>query len=231
MMKKIFVMLITVVILTISLTACEPQKAVDLPVQGGVVQSPPASTDTTTPPNTTSSPAAYDDDNKYAIKDNLKAVGDTVEYCGIEYTVTDIQFTKELGDADQSEINYFDSDERDPEGKLLGSKSYAFISLSIQNISDQKLEELVNRPLVTVLADNRILETGAECRCIVNPQEGQSKLNSHHFILEPGESAKLEAIYIIDDEFVTEDLYFLVGVAGGEADSAQNKFIQIGNEG
>lgn len=237
-MKKTFLSLITAAVLTLALCACSPQDASNPPAQGGVVQSPPASLPTASalaataaPSATNHSAAVYDDEDKHAIKDNLKSLGDTVEYHGIEYTVTAAQFTKEPGDADPNEINFFDNDQRDEDGRLLGSKSYVFISMTIQNTTDEKLEELVNRPMVTVSADHKILETGAECRGIVNPQEGQSRQNAHHFILEPGQSADIQAIYIIDDEFITEDLYFLIGVAGGNADSAENKFIRIANEG
>lgn len=168
-------------------------------------------------------------DPLYASRDNLKPMGETVEYNGIEYTVTDVKFSKELGEHDPSQINYFD-EERDEDGTLTGPQSYVFLELTIKNVSDKEREELVNHSFVLVKEDNQIQETGTACRGVDDPQEGHTMENAHHFILKPQESAKTGLVYIIEDEYLTDELYFLVGNGGSEADRATNRFIHVGSE-
>lgn len=176
-----------------------------------------------------STPEIYEADTIYVLKDNLRTMDETVEYQGIEYTVNSVEFTKKLGERDQSLINYFD-EERDEDGNLTGAQSYIFINLTIKNVSEERREELVNKDFVRITEDLILLETGAEARYNDNPQPGSTAFDAHHFFLEPGESATFEEIYIIDDEYLTDELCFLVGAAGSDGDNARNRFINVGSE-
>jgi hypothetical protein len=52
----------------------------------------------------------------------------------------------------------------------------------------------------------------------------------HHFILKPGQTASFELTYIIEDEQISEQLYYMIGNGGAEIDSSANKFIRANGD-
>ena len=242
-MKKILMYLLTLLCISLFIAGCSSTQQ-DLP-QGGIVKEPEPSTSgepiVNEPEPSVSegpivqadgdgadAPAVYiDDEPKYALKDNLKSLNEAIEFEGISYKVNSAVFTKDLDGIDPGLINYF-SEEHDAKGTLTGSQSYAILNLTIKNVSETIREELVNKPFVLVKKDDlQILETGAEARYNSNVQEGQDAQHGHHYILKPGDEVTLEEIFILEDEQLTDELYFLAGWAGDDYDNAQHKFIHM----
>lgn len=228
MMRSYLKYFMVLLLLISALSGCDGQEKTAKP-QGGVLQQDSQKQDGAAAGQTTDELEDFQAEDKYVNRDNLKPMGETVEFDGIEYTVAGVTFSKDLGGRDPGKINFFD-EERDENGRLKGAQSYIFLEFDIKNTSEETREELVNRPFVLIEKDNRILETGTECREIENPQEGHTEADAHHFVLKPGESAQVRAVYIVEDKYLTDELYFLVGNAGASADDARNRFIHVGSE-
>lgn len=229
-MRKITALLLIVISTIALLAGCatnQSVKTIDTPQSGVVKEDTPK--ESATPPTDSSTPDTLDDDMKYVLSDNLLSIGQTVEYEGIAYTVNSIAFSKEIGNRDPDKINFFD-ESRDEKGNLTGSESFAYVSETIENVSDSDLEVLVNsNTFVLIDNNNMVTETGAEYCYIDKPQQ-TDPMKYHHFILKPGETTSFELTYIIKDEQISEQLYYMIGNGGADIDSSTNRFIQANGD-
>lgn len=172
--------------------------------------------------------AEYKVDDRYILSEHLKSIGDTVEFERINYTVTHIELTKELNGIQKEEVDYFSSEEVDEDGKLQNDYTYAIVTFTMENTEENAKEVYPNlNTFVQVLSDNRVVELGVEGRYMYPRQERTRKSEYFKYTLDGGEKVDTLLVYLLKDENLTEDLYFMIGNGGTSIDNIENRFIKV----
>jgi len=168
----------------------------------------------------------YADEHHYISLDNLYTLGETVNYEDAEYIVTSITITKDIGEVAKEDINYFSDEEIDEKGNLINNYSYIFVDLTVKNVSGVQKEVLLNNTFARI-EGKEAFEAGGEAR-YMNPRQEKTRMADYFkYILDKKEKIQVTVLYIMPDESIIEDMYYVIGSSGSFLDNIDNKFIKV----
>ena len=176
-------------------------------------------------------PEDYGSDTWYVKDGQITGLNEQIEKDGCIWTVSSIEVTKERGDRQEADFNYWD-EEMDADGTLTGAESYLFVTVSCKNSGDQIQEVLLNsNGFVTIDETGQLSESGGEARYISKKQDGnEDPVKAFHYLLEPGEETGMVEIgYIVEDSILNDsaDLYYCIGQWGSEMGNPENRYIEV----
>ena len=172
------------------------------------------------------------ENNVFYLKDGQKAeLNEQIEMDGYIWTISSIEVTKERGNRQEADFNYW-GEEMDADGTLTGGKSYLFVMVSCKNNGDAAQEVLLNsNGFVIIDEKGQLSESSTEARYISKKQEGnENPVKAFHYLLNPGEETGMVEIgYIIEDSIINDsaDLYYCIGLQGSQLGNSKNRYIEV----
>lgn len=153
---------------------------------------------------------------------NIYEPQESIDIDGIVFSDIEINICKELPEGiDKSEIIYFE-EQTDENGTLIGSNTYIFADVTIQNTCDSEQAVYLSSGKFSIINNqNNIIETSNELRYrgFYEPDKDTGK-DYYRSEFEAGETLRIKLGYIVDEEFVKQDnlLYSInfYGVGSGD---------------
>lgn len=169
----------------------------------------------------------------YVIQSNIVEPESTVVLEKVEYQVGKIEITKQIGDRDKNEFRHL-WEETDKEGNITNDSSYAFVHVTIKNVSNSNKEIYIGETLTFSIIEEDGAVMGIPCEPVyINPLQNK---NDHHktrlYTLEPEKTYEIDIAFLIEDSMINNNLYFQIGASGVEGVLDPNsRFIHVGANG